>query len=105
MNKGRGFAAFALSTTTIISLTPTASGDGKFQTDKNVCFYYNSDLQDAKVDLDDCWVYNHTNFKFIGPGNGVSIMLKHNAASVQNWQHETGSSPTKTPTCRVLVRK
>ncbi|MFG3047063.1 hypothetical protein ACGFZR_19300 [Streptomyces sp. NPDC048241] len=44
-------------------------------------------MKGAKVDLDDCWSYNHANFQFIGPGAGSGLTLKNNAASVQNWNH------------------
>ncbi|WP_143626257.1 hypothetical protein [Streptomyces viridosporus] len=89
MNKTRAFAAIALSAATLLALAPSASasGDGVCHTDRDACFFYNSDLKGAKVDIDDCWSYNHVNFKFIGPGNGAGITLKNNAASVQNWSH------------------
>jgi hypothetical protein len=89
LKKIRGLAAVVLSAAALITLAPSASasGDGTCQVDKDACFYYNSDLKGAKVDLDDCWGYNHTNFKFIGPGAGAGLTLKNNAASVQNWQH------------------
>ncbi|MER7171628.1 hypothetical protein [Streptomyces mesophilus] len=89
MRKFSAFAAASMAIGSLLAFAPSAaaSGDGTCNVDKDACFFFNSGGKGAKVDLDDCWGYNHVNFKFIGPGNGAGITLKNNAASVKNYHH------------------
>ncbi|WP_329386277.1 hypothetical protein OG625_27410 [Streptomyces sp. NBC_01351] len=89
MKKLTAVSAIGLSLASLLALAPnaSASGDGRCNEGRDACFHYNSGGVGAFVDIDDCWGYNHSNFTFIGPGNGAGQNLKNNAASVTNWTH------------------
>ncbi|MEV4190690.1 hypothetical protein [Streptomyces toxytricini] len=86
MKKFTAMAAIGVSLASVLALAPSASASGDGNCGKrDTCFYYNSNLGGALVDIDDCWGYNHANFTFIGPGAGAGINLKNNAASAANF--------------------